>query len=187
MSKLVAIRQAICRLQNRIEVVGATPTGGLLFIKMENIIDKYNKIKNNYDLPNFEDLDKEFEISTIESEKFLLREIINKIIERIDIFSCLLEELLQPDSSSLKSMHESRFIEDSDRKIIYEIYKKLMVINRESKEVSLKRDEKEEADYINRTFKKWKEIKIELLKYVNIMKNTWEKETDIKEELGYFG
>jgi hypothetical protein len=154
---------------------------------MENIEDQYKKLKSKYNLPKFEDLDKEFEISTIENDKFLIRGIIDKIIDRIDFFSKILEDLLQPDASLLRSMHEARFFEEQDKKDIYELYKKLMGISRESFEVSLKRDEKEEALFINKVFDEWKELKINLLRVVNKMKDSWKKETDIKEDLGYLG
>ena len=154
---------------------------------MKNIEEEYNKLKSKYNLPEFEELDKEFGVSTIESEKFLLREIINKIIERIDFFSKILEELLQPDTSLLSSMHETRFFDDKDKENIYELYKKLMIISRESFEVSLKRDEREETVFVNKVFDEWKDLKRDLLKFVNKMKDSWKKETDIKEELGYLG
>jgi hypothetical protein len=154
---------------------------------MENIEEQYNKLKSKYKLPKFEDLDKEFEISVIENEKFLIREIINKIIERIDFFSKILEELLQPDTSLLSSMHETRFFDEKDKENIYGLYKKLMIISRESFEVSLKRDEREEAVFVNKVFDEWKELKKDLLKFVDKMKDSWKKETDIKEELGYLG
>jgi len=154
---------------------------------MKNIEEQYNKLKNNYNLPEFKDLDKEFGISSIENGKFLLRETINKIMERVDFFSELLECSLQPDTSSLRSMNESKFFEDKERRIFYILYKKLMVISRESTEVSLKREEKEEADFINKTFDEWKELKTDLLKFVEKVKDSWKKETDIKEELGYLG
>ena len=149
--------------------------------------EQYSKLKNKYNLPNFQDLDKEFGISSIENDKFLLRETINKIMERVDFFSELLECSLQPDTSSLRSMNESKFFEDKERRIFYILYKKLMVISRESTEVSLKRYEKEEANFINKTFNEWKELKTDLLKFVEKVKDSWKKETNIKEDLGYLG
>ena len=154
---------------------------------MKNMEEQYSKLKNKYNLPNFQDLDKEFGISSIENDKFLLRETINKIMERVDFFSELLECSLQPDTSSLRSMNESKFFEDKERRIFYILYKKLMVISRESTEVSLKRYEKEEANFINKTFNEWKELKTDLLKFVEKVKDSWKKETNIKEDLGYLG
>ena len=40
---------------------------------MTNIEEKYNKLKKKYNLPGFENLDREFEISTIENQKRSIR------------------------------------------------------------------------------------------------------------------
>ena len=154
---------------------------------MVNIEEQYNKLKDKHNLPEFEELDKEFEISSIEHDKFLLREIINKMIERVDSFSKILEDLLQPDTSLLSSMYETKFFDENDKEKIYALYKKLMVIIRESLEVSLKRDEKEEAIFINKTLDGWKGLKTNLFEFISKLKDFWKKETDIEEELGYLG
>ena len=154
---------------------------------MKNIKEQYGKLKEKYDLPGFKEVDKEFEISAIENESFLLRGIINKIVERIDFFSGLFEDLLQPDPSLLKSMYEAKIFNDEERKTIYTLYKKLMVLNRQSVEVSLKREEKEDAVFIGNTFDEWKELKTSISKIVDKLKDSWKKEADSKEELGYLG
>lgn len=154
---------------------------------MKNIEEQYGKLKKKYNLPEFEELDNEFEISSIENEKFLLREIINKIVDRTDFFSRFFEDLLQPDPSLLRSMHEANIFNDEERKVIYSLYKKLMVIIRQSVEVSLNRSEKEEANFIKKTFDGWKGLKTSISKIVDKIKNSWKKETYSKEELGYLG
>jgi len=154
---------------------------------MKNIEEQYGKLKKKYVLPDFNEVDKEFEIATIENENFLLREITNKIVDRIDFFSRLFEELLQPDPSLLRNMYESKIFNDEERKTIYSLYKKLMVINRQSVEVSLNREEKEYAGFIKKTFDEWKELKTSISKIVDKIKDSWKKEADSKEELGYLG
>ena len=154
---------------------------------MKNIEEQYGKLTKKYSLPNFKEINKEFEISTIENEQFLLKEIINKITDRIDFFSSLLEDLLQPDPSLLRSMYEAKIFNDEERKNIYNLYKQLMVINRQSVGVSLEKEEKEEADFIKKTFDEWKELKTSISKIIDRTKDSWKKETDSKEELGYFG
>lgn len=154
---------------------------------MKNIEEQYGGLKEKYDLPSFQEINKEFEISTIENKSFLLREITNKIVERIDFFSGLFEDLLQPDPSLLRSMYEAKIFNDEERKTIYTLYKKLMVLNRQSVEVSLNREEKEDAFFIKKTFYEWKELKTSISKIVDKIKDSWKKETESKEELGYFG
>lgn len=149
--------------------------------------EQYNQLKQKYSLPDYNCLDKEFEISTIESEFFILRDIIEKILERLDFFSGILEKILQPDTSSLKSIQESTFFDDSDQKEILDIFKKLTIINRRSLEISLDRDEAKEAEYIGFSYKLWKEIKPKLRNHLKKLQDSWKSETNIKASLGYMG
>jgi len=157
-------------------------------IKMaEEIQREYESLSKKYRLPKFKDIDLIFEISTIESTAFLLRDIIGKIADKIDYYAKFLEEFLQPDTSSLSTMHEIRFFSDSEKARIYALYKRLMKLDREAIEVYLIADEKNEAVFIGNTFNKWMEIKKELLEYVKKMKESWDKETTMEEDLGYLG
>ena len=71
---------------------------------------------------------------------------------------------------------------------MYELYTKLMNFNRQSIEVSLEHNEKEEAEFINNLFNEWKTLKQELLKLVKKIRASWKTEdADIKEDLGYLG
>ena len=159
------------------------------FTKMPNneIEKQYNELRKKFKLPEFRETDNEFEISDLEETNFLLRAIVRRIAEKLDFYSTMLEEILQPDTSNLYAMHETRFFDENEKKGMYDLYSKLMNFNRQSIEVSLEHNEKEEADFINNILNNWKEIKRELLNYVKKMRASWKKETDVKEDLGYLG
>ena len=70
---------------------------------------------------------------------------------------------------------------------MFEFYKKLMILSRHSVEISLMDNNKEEANFINDFINEWGKIKTEMLSYITKMKDSWKKETDIKEDLGYLG
>ena len=88
--------------------------------KMPNDIEKqYNDLKKKYKLPEFNEIDREFEFSDLEETRFLLRAMIGRIAERLEFYSTILEEILQPDTSNLYSMHETRYFnENEDRKSV---------------------------------------------------------------------
>ena len=154
----------------------------------DEIEKRYNELRKKHKLPEFKEIDNEFEISDLEETDFLLRAIIRRMEEKLDFYSTMLEELLQPDTSNLYAMHETRYFDDDEKKQMYELYTKLMNFNRQSIEVSLEHNKKEESDFINNLFNEWKELKQELLGFVKKMKASWKtKETDIKEDLGYLG
>lgn len=155
---------------------------------MPDEIEKcYNELRNKHKLPGFKEIDNEFEISDLEETNFLLRAIVRKIAEKLDFYSTMLEEILQPDTSNLYAMHETRFFDEDEKKQIYDLYSKLMNFNRQSIGVSLEHNEKQEADFINNIHNDWKYFKQELLNCVNKMKASWKIEKDIKEDLGYLG
>ena len=153
-----------------------------------NEIEKqYNELRKKHKLPEFKEIDFEFEISDLEETNFLLRAIIRAIAEKLDFYSTMIEEILQPDTSNLYAMHETRFFDEDEKKLMYELYTKLMNLNRQSIEVSLERNEKDEADFINNMFNEWKILRQELIRLVKKMRASWKTEADIKEDLGYLG
>ena len=119
---------------------------------------------------------------------FLLRAISRKISERIDFYASVIEEVLQPDTSSLYAMHEIRTFTDQEKAKMYDTYARLMRLARESIEISLDNTEKVEAAFISSFFTEWKTIKQEMLVYVRKMKKSWSEQIDIKEDtVGYLG
>lgn len=154
---------------------------------MVEVFERYRDLSGKYDLPEFNALDHEFEITLIESGKFLLREIIGRMVGKIDYYSLLIESLLQPDTANVAAMHECRLLTEEDKQDLYTLYKRLMIFNRRAVELSLIRDDGRDAEYISQFFDEWKDVKKKLLPYVTRMKDSWKDETMIKEELGYFG
>jgi len=149
------------------------------------IKEKYQELSKKYKLPSFNDIDNEFEISTIEEDAFLLREIRRKIAERIECYTDILENVLNPES--LTNMLEARIFDDNERNEIFKINQKLMFLSRLSVEISIGEDDKKSSDYINQVFSEWDGIKKQYLKFIRKIKDSWTKETDGKEELKYMG
>ena len=148
---------------------------------------KYNELKKKFTLPEFREIDSEFELSDLEETNFLLREIIRRIAEKLDFYSTMLEEILQPDASNLYAMHETRVFDENKKNQMYNLYRRLMDFNRQSIEVSLEHNERDEVEFINNVFQEWKSLKYELLRFVKEMRASWKTETDVKEDLGYLG
>ena len=157
---------------------------------MENneIEKQYNELKKKLKLPEFKDIDFEFELSDLEETNFLPRAIIRRIAEKLDFYTTMLEEVLQPDTSNLYAMHEMKNFDENEKKRMYELYARLMSFNRQSIQVLLEHNEKEEAEFINNALNEWKIIRQKLLKFVRKMKGSWNmEEADIKEDLRYLG
>ena len=159
------------------------PEAYLLKMSVESIyLDLRKKHK---DLPIFDDLNNEFEIAAVE-EPFILQNIRRKMIEKVDYYAKIVNELLQPDSE-LISMYECRIFKEDEKEGIYDVLKRLMFFSRFSAEVGLKADDEEEVGFICEFFKEWNELKPDLLKVISKIKSSWELDTELREDLEYFG
>lgn len=155
---------------------------------MTNEIEKeYNNLSKKFKLPKFKEMDKEFEISTLESTSFLAKNILRKIVEKLEFYSDLIDRVIHPDPSSLNNISEIKAFSDSEKNNMYILYKKLMKSNRNIIELILDNDEKKQTEFLNKFLNEWLNIKIDLKNYISKMKESWEKETTIEQDLGYFG
>ena len=148
---------------------------------------QYSELRKKLKLPEFREIDFEFEISDLEETNFLLRAIVRRIAEKLDFCSTLLEEVLQPEPSNLYAMHETGFFDEDEKTQMNALYSRLMVLNRNSIETILGSNENEQASFISSSLSEWKALKNELLKYVRKMKDTWTSEIESDERVGYMG
>ena len=84
-------------------------------------------------------------------------------------------------------MHEVKDLTDEKKKEIYELYRKMMMINRESIVISLQTDDEKTAKYISDFYVSWIDIKKQLISIVTLMKNSWIDEKTSSDVLEYFG
>jgi len=155
---------------------------------MENKIEaEYNKLCKKFKLPKFDEIDSEFEISSLETEKFLIKNILKKIIEKLEFYIETIGNLVHPDGSSISTMYEIRFFSDEEKNEMYKLFKKLMKNHRNAITLVLENNEKQQAAFLNKFFNEWLNIKKDLIKYMDKMKESWDKDTTIQEDLGYFG
>ncbi len=152
-----------------------------------NIKEEYEKLKHK--LPEFNRLNEEFEVSRIESEykkEFLLRDIRRKINDKLIFFCRIIEGLLFPTHANIISMLESKFFDENTKKRVLDLYKQLMIFERESLRLDIIPDDEKDARYINDVFNKWLEYKKEMKNIVDIMQDAWRKEEKIIPD-NYFG
>ena len=153
---------------------------------MEDLHEHYNKLKEQFNLPEFDALNHEFEIETIEAESFLLRNLRRKVIEKLESVSKVLEDILQPDQH-LCSLTECKYFNDDEKKEVFELYRKIMVILRQSLRAEIVDGDKENADFIIMLFQEWNNIKDDLIKITTKLVDSWEHESESESRIEYFG
>src|SRR3989344_7925705 len=76
----------------------------------------YEKFQKQYSLPDFESLNFEFEISSIECEpEFFLRGIVKRFADKLNFFQEIFSNVLNPDLVSLSVLHESKFFDEKEK------------------------------------------------------------------------
>ncbi|MBT5022337.1 hypothetical protein HOK51_02770 [Candidatus Woesearchaeota archaeon] len=147
--------------------------------------DEYNKIQKKFKLPDFDDLNKDFEISSVETEPFLLRNIRNKLFENIEHVTAILDDLVHPDKFT--SLTESAVLTEQDKEMIITLYKQLMYYSRLALEISVEDSDDLNANFINEFYLFWNESKKILLIITKKMKDCWTNNTVEKSDIAYFG
>jgi hypothetical protein len=148
--------------------------------------DEYAALKKKHNLPDFDILDREFEVSAIDEYTFFLRSVRVKIVEKIDASIKLFNELLHPDSG-FASYKEANVFSEADREQILVIYRKLMYYSRRSTELNFEDSDDLNAKFINELMKDWPELRKSILFFVRRMKDSWQKDLSKKDVVGYFG
>lgn len=146
---------------------------------------KFLPLKKKYNLPEYDELNKYFDIEEIESS-LILQKIRIKICEKFDFYAKLIETILQPESN-LSTLYEAKYLNEQERDHLYNLFKELMYIIRKSNIVSVENSEERNAEFINYSYKRWLELKKDLEIHFSKISEVWKKETNIQNDLSYFG
>jgi len=146
----------------------------------------YKDLKAKHDLPDYGLMDKEFEISAIEDETFVLREIRKTMAEKIDASLKFLDNLFHPDPG-FANYREAELFNDKDREDMVSIYRRLMFFKRGHSELTLEDSDTLNGRFINDFMAEWPNLKSKLLVYVKKMKESWQQDMTKKEVVGYLG
>lgn len=147
----------------------------------------YEFLKKRYGLPEFALLDNEFEISSIEQESFVLKNICKKIREKIENIVSVVEKLIQPTAECYSDFYEYKFFKNSERDALFVLFKELMHTHRSILELEIIEDEKAYAEFIKQLFLNWHEMKKSLLPVFAKLKSVWKETAEEKEKLEYLG
>ncbi|MDO8628393.1 MAG: hypothetical protein Q7R56_01405 [Nanoarchaeota archaeon] len=155
--------------------------------KTETIKQAYQKIAKKHDLPNWEAINEEFEISVIELEDLsVLKQVRRKIADKCNQFASILESFIQPNPGSFINLEETKFFNEEEIRIIYDLLKEFMYLERRSLSLDVLHNEAEDVRYINDSFQLWKKVKKDLEKFTLTLKEGWKKELKTT-KYHYFG
>ena len=150
----------------------------------------YEKLKIKYNLPEYEELDEEFELlyfQRIIEIKYILRFVRRRIVDKLNSYVNFLQNILNPNPSSLISLEESKFFSQEEREEIIALIKEMVIVERKSLELDINHNEKKDAEFIKYGFMKWGELRNKIAKMCDKLKEGWESEIKEESEKHYFG
>ena len=146
----------------------------------------FEQLKKKYGLSDYEEFDKDFEISTIDKEGLFLLEICKRMDEKIDLFAKVIDKILQPDTT-IADMREHHAFDDSQKKALFELFKELKILHHSALLLLIDQDERKNAEFIRQVMKQWPSIKKRMNSTAEMLIESWKSDAVSDDELSYMG
>jgi len=156
--------------------------------ELEEIKQEYEKLKQIYNLPAFNQLAEDFDIekNLDKPTSFILREIRRMISEKLSGYMHLLEAFLNPATPPIFIFTILKNSSEKEKETIREIYKKLAKLQLQALKLDTIYSEKNEADFIIKANLEWKELKQKSYNLFEQFEILFEENNNSKNK-GYFG
>ncbi|MEK6830468.1 MAG: hypothetical protein AABX77_00375 [Nanoarchaeota archaeon] len=154
---------------------------------IEELKEKYEKFKTKYNLPEFTELNKLFDVEEISPEtEFLLKKIRRITTERITEYLRFIDIILNPSNAPIFFFRLVKKLNINDRNSLMGIYEKLEKFELQAIALDIEYSEKKEAETIKEIFKVFdNSVKKDFL--ATIEKLNGEEENSKKINGSYFG
>jgi len=151
--------------------------------------ENYSKIQEKYALPNFVELNEDFQIekvADVETE-LLIKEIRKAVSEKFSSLLRFIESILNPvEASSIFMFSIINTISSEEKKRLNEIYKKLADNEIKILELEINFSEEKEAEFVKESYELWQEIKKDMQGVIETIKKNWNNKFEPGKN-GYFG
>ncbi len=146
---------------------------------LEELKENYEKFKKVYKLPEFQQLNEDFDIEKIAQNEtdFVLREIRRHMMDKIIAYLRFIEMLLNPSNAPIFFFAAIKGFTTENKKLVEKVYEKLGEFEIEVIILDSKYDEKKEAEFIKKLSSKWKEISEKMIELAEILKKNWKQKT----------
>ncbi len=140
---------------------------------LDDLKKEYGELRKKYNLPDFFELNKLFDIEDVDAETdFLLRKIRRIVSERIAGYLRFVEVVLNPSNGPMFFFKMIKKLEEEDRKNLLEVSDILGKFEVEVLILDIDYSEENEAEFVNNVFEVFeKEIKGKLLNIIKKMNN----------------
>ena len=140
---------------------------------LKELKEEYHKLSRKYHIPDFNELNKQFDVEDVQTDTdFLLRRIRKIILEKITNYSRFIELILNPSTAPMFFFKLVRKLEPNDREKLSKIYEILGNLETQVIHLDLDCSEDKEARFIQESFEVFnKKIKFNLLAIIDKLMN----------------
>ena len=155
---------------------------------LEDLKKDYKKVQEKYNLPDFVELNKDFNIERIADTQtyFLVREVRKFMADRFSNYLRFIEALLNPVNAPMFVFSIVKSINNEEKKKLTEIYKNLAQIEIEIIDLDIQFVEEKEAEFIKEAYNSWQKIKKDMLEIIKVIKKNWDNKDEVNGKQ-YFG
>lgn len=156
---------------------------------LDALKQNYEILRKKYKLPSFDEINKEFDIEKLQEKEsdFMLREIRRCIGDKIAAFLRFFEMLVNPQTAPIFILYGLKSLAFEEKNKIEKIYRELAMIEINLINLDIEENEKEEAEIIKTSLKKWNELKPSLKEVNSILRKIIQGKTEKTKEKSYFG
>ena len=147
----------------------------------------YKKLQKKYNLPNYRELNKNFELDYIDDPFFLLRSIRKRIHEKIVFFARIFEKIMFPNQAVVIEMYEAKFFTEKEKEDLSKVYEELLSLDRKALSLNISSTDAKEADYIKDTFKIWPKLSKKTMFIIDKLDKSWKHGKSDLTKNHYFG
>jgi hypothetical protein len=150
--------------------------------KLERFKEKYEILRSKYSLPNFEDINHDFEIEKIADKEtdLLIRNIRREILEKITNYMRFLEALMNSSNAPILFMALANQVTEKERKIMNEIYTKFGEYFIKSVLLDNDSNDEKEIELILEIVKDWNMIKVQFNGLIEVFDANFENKKEKK-------
>ena len=144
------------------------------------INEEYDELRKKYKLPSFDEVNYEFEISTLDVNKIpsLSRGILRAICNKMGLFLNYVEPVISPNPQGLHGYIEIQNTTNDEKKEIFEFYKDLSKKYHKAYSTELTEKEEEIIKEIKNVLKYWDSVRVRFKKISEVINKAWEKELE---------
>ncbi len=155
-------------------------------MELKDFKKEYGKLAVKYKLPDFSELNRDFEIEKLDKDTELMLKTIRKfMMEKVVNSINFLEMLINPINLPRMYLPYVRTMDGEDRKVIDKIYSRLSQLTLVSLELEVNSHDAAEVELIKKVFASWKELKQDFGRIITNIRNP--REFVNKKERSYFG